>query len=405
MSRKFSLRAHQSPIACITTFENNLVSADRDGNIVVWDIFRKRPLALWKAHLGQIISIQLTPLGLLTHGRDSSIRIWEPPFTGLDNDVSILSVTGPDAQSLDTSELLSQNTPTNFELPVNALNFCNVAYCNGLLATPATRDSENFDIYRLLEDFSLLRIVENYSCPKDTEMIASPDQRAGSGIIMRLLFIDDSLLFAGYESGRIVGYRLKSEVVSSLKKNERLILNKGTKLTVVMDVKAHTPHPVLSLEYESSSGKLYTGSASKKLSVYSIKHLVREEDQREEKSEEGMEVLQMESHNLHHYGIQSLQVGENILVAGFWDGFILILAKNCTLITEFERNEEFIQPEQENEAGRTSKKSLCTHIWHPQPDKEDKPSSRKALMRKKRNESDSLLLVGYGDGLISAYSV
>lgn len=404
MSRTFSLRAHKAPIACITTFENSIVSGDRDGYVIVWDVFRKRPLALWKAHHGQIISMQLTPLGLLTHGRDSSIRIWHPPFTGLHNDTSILS-SGPNSPTLDFSSISSQKTPSSFEIPVNALNFCNVAYHNGLLATPATRDSENFDIYRVLEDFSLLRMVENYSCPKDLEEIASPDQRAGAGIIMRLLFVDDSLLFAGYESGRIVGFRFKNEVVSSVKTNERLLLNKGTKVTVVMDERAHTPHPVLSLEYEPSSGKLYTGSASKKLLVYSIGHLVRQNGEREDEvGEAEMNTLSMESHNLHHYGIQGLQIGGNNVVAGFWDGFVVILNKDFTLLTEFERNEESIQPEEEGEVGRTSKKSLCVHIWHP-PEDNEVPTSKKALMRRQRNQTTSLLLVGYGDGLVSAYSL
>lgn len=405
MSRTLSLRAHKAPISCITTFENNIVSSDRDGYVIVWNVSIKRPLAVWKAHSGQIISMQLTPLGLLTHGRDSSIRIWKPPFTGLLNDVSVLS-SGLNSSSLDFSSLPSQNAPSSFEIPVNSLNFCNVEYCRGLLATPATRDSENFDVYRVLEDFSLLRIVENYSCPRDLEKISSPDQRAGAGIIMRLLFVDNSLLFAGYESGRIVGFRLKNEVVSTLKTNERLLLNKGTKITVVFDEKAHTPQPVLSLEFERSSGKLYTGSGSKKMLVYSIRHLVGEEEggNGEVVEQTEMNALTVESHNLHHYGIQNLQITDNKIVAGFWDGFVLILNKDFTLVTEFERSEESIQPEQEGEVGRTSKKSLCVHIWHPQIES-DVATSKKVLMRRRRNQTAPLLLVGYGDGLISAYSL
>lgn len=373
-TRKFSLRGHKAPVTCITTYQNGLVSADRDGWVVWWNLETKRPHGLWRAHTAVVISLKSTPLGLLTHGKDSYIRFWKPEGTKLVADVSKIGT--------------EVAIPEVFEVPVNLLNFCNVDFCNGLLATPATRDSNNFDVYRISEQFSLQRIVENQA-PKTSDFSESgfsdpsdsdPLRREGHGIVMRILFVE-SVLFVGYESGAVLGFRLKNECVSSGTANNRLLLNKDTKVTVVFEDTGHHPQPVLSLEYDS--GKLYTGSASKKLMVFEIGHLIHQEAD---------VVTSSEVYNLKHAGIQSIGIDSSIpsVVAGFWDGVIKGFDVDFNTVFKLERQVEQIRPEQDQEIGQSTKKSLCLHWWYPE---------------KLRKLKEKLLFVGYGDGLVSAYGI
>lgn len=419
--RVFSLRGHRAPVSNITQSGNDLVTADRDGHVIVWDLITKRCKAIWRAHDGHIVTLEKTQWGLLTHGRDSCIRIWKGPFDKLTNDVSILSLTppkpGPSTQSLLHPETKSNlPAPDHFEIPVNSLNFCNVAVCGNIIATSATRDSERFDIYQISASLSLLRLVENHGELLEDTLEGT---RTGTGIIMRLLFVSESLLFAGYESGRVRGYRLKRQNVDSVGEKSRLVMNKDMKVTMVMDEAAHVPQPVLTLEYDARKQLLYTGSASKKLKVYSVRHLVgtgnhgtedfgNDETEDFGESEIGKSQdseLSLTSNpdvfNLRHYGIQSLIVGSNI-IAGFWDGNVLIFTQELEKLTELERQEEFIQPENEK-PDKITKKLVCLHLWRPE--NSATLTTRKSQMRSRKLSSDPLLFVGHGDGLVSAYSL
>ena len=104
---------------------------------------------------------------LLSHSRDATVQFW------------------------DVSSTLEQ--PEHTEMPVNALNFCNVSLlANGsLLLTPATVDLDHFDIYRLLSIFTLQfdRVVQNVDPLELHKRLAVVDesngQRGGLGIMMR----------------------------------------------------------------------------------------------------------------------------------------------------------------------------------------------------------------------------
>lgn len=90
---KLSLRGHKSSVSCIARVQDDLVSADRDGWVVLWNLTTKRPRALWKAHQGQILTLKYTAMGLLTHGRDSELRLWnlsESSLRGCSSDVSVV---------------------------------------------------------------------------------------------------------------------------------------------------------------------------------------------------------------------------------------------------------------------------------------------------------------------------
>lgn len=368
-TRKFSLRGHKAPVSCVASYRNDIVSADRDGWVVWWNLRLKRPHALWQAHTAPIITLESTHLGLVTHGKDSAVRIWNLETAGaeLARDVSAIGTECP--------------KPLCYEIPVNSLNFCNVALSGGLLATPGTRDSDAFDIYKVTTD-SLQRVVENYGLESQSD----GTKRSGNGIVMRLLLLE-SLLFVGYESGAVQGYRLKNDVVSKGTKNDRLILNKDTKVSLVFDEKGHSPLPILTLKYDFATQKLYTGSALKKLIVNSLSHLM---------GGTGTSDPEPQVVNLKHAGIQSVDVGRYLAV-GFWDGVVKGYTDDFEEVFRLERPVEQIQPEHESESeiGKANKKSLCLHIWTPPPHED---TNRRALRK-----MEELLFVGYGDGLISAF--
>lgn len=412
VTRGFSLRGHRAPIAGFLEIPNGLVSADRDGWIVVWSLVTKRPQGFWKAHDGQIITILSTPHGLLTHGRDSAIRVWNTESLAVETDLALLGRDG-------------LPRPKHEEMPVNALNFCNVDYKDGLLATASTTDSEKFDIYEILvpgKPWGFSRVVQGFSV---SSVAVDETKRDGEGIIMKLRFVGRSLLFVGYELGTVKGFRLTDESKTTSLASELLVLNKDLKVTEVFSYNGHSPQPVLSLEYAEE--KLYTGSASKKLVIVSVGDLLVEGSAKPSSSEgrsatpssglglllgrpkieviDGFDPIDcpIATYNLRHAGILNIQVGALIHVV-FWDGVLKSYTKEMEEVSRSERGEEHIKVESDQtEVAKPTTKALCTYLYHPvQPS--TKELSRKELLRFRRAKHDVLLFVGYGDNLISAYT-
>lgn len=144
------LRFHKSPVSALEPFYlpspfvvngeplllASLVSADENGWVVWWDLGTKRPLGTWRAHESTIVTVQQMGIHwdadvpqlhrntfgkLLTHGRDNCVRIWDlfrvSSFSSMDwNLCKVLHKTRDTARN-----------PDVYEIPVNALNFCNVA--------------------------------------------------------------------------------------------------------------------------------------------------------------------------------------------------------------------------------------------------------------------------------------
>ncbi|OVF06968.1 putative ASTRA-associated protein [Clavispora lusitaniae] len=349
MEKTFSLRAHAAPVSGFCAWENQLVSADRSGTLIVWNLSTRRPAARFRAHEGQVLSMQPTRFGLLTHGRDSAVRIWPPGAAE--------NSKGGDPHPI-------------FEMPVNALNFCNVAYIDGadgtaLLATPASVDSDCFDVYRLSPEFSLARAVENQAPKREQrgadhieEIGASPGR--GEGIIMRLAWAAPDLLYVGYESGALASFSLSPE---------------GCRMLWL--ARAHSPHPVLSLALEGA--RVYSGSAAKTLLIHEPPH------------EEAVA-----KHNLGHYGVQCFEILPHLYLAGFWDGSVAGFSRGWQQLFCLERPHEQIEAPES-----PSRKSLCLFVWSapaaPEHSRRDRLRSRRAAGR--------LLFVGHADGLIVAYAI
>ncbi|KAK8438443.1 Astra associated protein 1 Asa1 [Candidozyma auris] len=417
LSKHFSLRGHKAPIACFCKLQDKIASGDRDGWVVVWDLDVRRPLGFWKAHDGQIISMVDTELGLMTQGRDSAVRIWNLEELAAESDLSHMGSS-------------SLPKPKCTEIPVNTLNFANVDYSDGLLATVSTTTSECFDIYALSgagEKFALSRIVQAFSVGGGNGG-SDETKRDGEGIIMKLRFVSSSLLFVGYESGTVKGFKLSDESTVSSSKSESLVLNKDLKVTEVFTYSGHNPQPVLSLEYDAEERKLYTGSASKKLIVVSIRDIQqvpasgdpREPEQSSKPSGLGallgrpkIELLEdvketmsfdISTHNLRHSGISSIQVGQYVHVV-FWDGVIKTYTKSLEELDRLDRGMERIKVDDDNnDVSKPTSKALCLYLLPFEPVASG-ATSRKELLRLKRRRQGALLFVGYGDNLISAYNI
>lgn len=317
--------------------------------------------------------------------------------------------------------------PKHEEIPVNALNFCNVDYIDGRLATASTTDSERFDIYELAspgKPWGLSRVVQGFSVGAG---VVDETKRDGQGIIMKLRFVGRSLLFVGYELGTVKGFRLTDESKSTALATELLVLNKDLKVTEVFSYNGHSPQPVLSIEHADE--KLYTGSASKKLIVVSIGELLKDgssepapvkiEQPLNPSSGIGLllgrpkiEALddfepvdcEISTFNLRHAGILNIQVGEEVHVI-FWDGVLKSYTKDLKEISRSERGVERIKIETEQtEVAKPITKALCAYLYHPRQ-ASPQQTSRKELLRLRRARHEVLLFVGYGDNLISAFTI
>lgn len=345
--RLFSLRAHTAPVVAFCVVGESPVSGDASGDIVVWDMRTRRPRHRWKAHHGHIYTLKAVDDGLLSHGRDNAVRIWN---------------------------LHDLGTAT-FEMPVNSLNFCNVDFCNHLLATPGTQNSENFDIYRIRGQ-ELSRVVADFGGEVSSEL----SQRGGNGTVMRLLFVDDSLLFVGYESGVVRGYRIDFPVAKKIHKaNDAFVLNKDAHVTVVFESELQKPHPVLSLERDVEQNCIFAGSASLKLLKIDLSGL--DADIRTPN-------LNVSVFNTGHHGAQAMSCSESHLAVGFWDGTVQVYDGNMNVVSTTERAREQMRPD--DLAVQLAVAVMYTAAC----------SGGRVLARKM---PPSLLFVGHSDGLIRVH--
>jgi hypothetical protein len=431
--QKGALRGHKNPITCTAVFKdhkrncNTLVTSDNEGWVAWWNISTKRPLGVWRAHSNSILSVlQIDHSLLLTHGKDSCVRIWVlDQFQGFSKTFS----------AEDHTDSQSHRWPEYVEIPVNTLNFCNVCYLDGKLITPATQDSNNFDIYSIFPEsaahlpdidlqLSLRRIVanadplalhkkavnrENASNGIEFEISDENSKRDGFGIMMKVVFVSPTLFYIGYESGHIIGFSLTEHKPNvsvrskegSSKSFEASLINKDPSVEVVYFSAFHCPHPITALFYQD---KLYAGSAGKRLSVHTKQTSIAEEPV-------------IESHNLKIAGVQDITLLPELAVVAFWNGVVKgyeIQAMECKneqhelkpawkmsrdvpRISTLESNNG--QKESQELPSKVKANTLCilenSTVSH---------SNYRDLVRA-RQASPRLLAVGYADGVTIMYEI
>lgn len=445
--QKGALRGHKNPITCTIVFKdhkrncNTLVTSDNEGWVAWWDISTKRPLGVWRAHSNSILSVvQIDHNLLLTHGKDSCVRIWAiTQYEGF-------SKTFPAENHTESG---SHRWPEYVEIPVNTLNFCNVCYLNGKLITPATQDSNNFDIYSIFPAsaahfpdielrLSLRRIVanadplalhkkakskENLTMGIDFEISDENSKRDGFGIMMKVVFVSPTLFYIGYESGHIIGFSLTEHKPNvnvkskegTTKAFDASFINKEPTLEIIYISAFHCPHPITALFFHD---KLYAGSAGKTLSIHTKQSPIAEEPE-------------IESYNLKIAGVQDIAVLPELAIVAFWNGVVKGYEKQSTeaesdqreLTTDFSTETNTIsqfkpawkmsrdvprigtlesnngQKEAQELPSKVKANTLCilksSAITH---------SSYRDLVRA-RQVSPRLLTVGYADGVTIMYEI
>ncbi|RDW39325.1 ASTRA-associated protein 1 [Yarrowia lipolytica] len=335
------LRGHTHPVTSLRFYNAFLVSGDESGWVFWWSLVTRRPLAIWKAHHEAILSlVWMDETHLLTQGRDDKLYVWRLE----------LDAQGKSGLSVKPPSSLVADDPTDYPKPwltysltVNSLNFCQVAWVNGLLAKP---DLDSSDKVELLEwTDGAFRVVWNDIYPRLNGI--------KTGIVMDLNIMNKKLI-VGYEGGAVAVFDIsdrnrytpvlnyyvvshvqpvlsvrahptKKEFVSS--SADSLIVKHPIKDQVVPEEEMEEPEPAKNSE-RPPSPKIVEVEDSPELEP--PKNVVRGFDVPGLELDEGIEVKEeekpeskpLDAVNVRHSGLSSLQLdsdGDLIMTAG-WDG-------------------------------------------------------------------------------------
>ena len=381
VGQAYSLRAHGCSISTLATglVQYSVISADNLGLVIIWDTKTRRPRVKWQAHQETILTVkQISEKLVLTQLRDSLVKFWN---------------------------VLESPPKEVFELPINSLNFCNVWYNEGYLFTPASVDSNKFDLYFIDEEMEFSRILAAI-CPHSLYMgqddvpidIQRIDDSAetdptGSrndfGIIMRMFYVPETCnLFLGFESGHVMGVHVDLHQKSA---------------AVFYCESVHSPNPVMSLGYVENC--LISGSTNNKIFVHDI----------QASSQHTRRI------RLGHSGIQTLlidPVTTNFLTLGFWDGSIqqidwkesspeprFLLQRQVPRVDVTSTNTTSVNAQESSSLKEAIKLTAMTYLnpQSPKCETSTKKSYRDIIKSKAMNVVP-MLFAGYEDGTIIAYT-
>lgn len=464
-----TLRLHSSPITCVIPFylpstlryspneehgtqypifTTSVISADESGLIIWWNLATRRPLGIWKAHdetvltmkqLGlswnfnasEISGVNIPIVGdnfgqLLTHSKDGSMKIWRliDLISGANSGFTYSCLL---KKKLSTNEELKTITPPIvFEMPINVLNFTNVDITsNGVLITPATIDSEGFDIYIIdteqNEDYKKLRrLIQNLkfkdirtSKPEKTEFHEEIEKevdltkRDSTGVIMKLKWIDDKLVVVGYENGQVVGYKIGEN---------------SDETEIVFNDESLTGNSITSILYDPKSKRIVCASTGSKVLIMGI---------------DGDSIIESRTFNVKHKGINDIDVDFTTDCIGLitWDGYTRVYRYSeednvLDFVLKFKRPTPAISSSKEamdnengdiNQAnGLQAQRANVIKFTIKQVDPSNSQEIRdlnlqivytngrcKNIVKKNREESfgERWMFVGYQDGKIAVYSL
>ncbi|ODV95218.1 hypothetical protein PACTADRAFT_75729 [Pachysolen tannophilus NRRL Y-2460] len=303
-----------------------LLTADELGWLIWWDLNTKRPLGVWKGHDATILTIKQLGIDwrldavkgyavpiikdfkvfgkVLTHGKDSEIKIWNL-FEMLDNDFSSFKFQIVHSKKLpiENCDNIEKLWPSScyYKIPVNTLNYSNVDIIGRQLITPSTINSNNFDIFllQLNAEDKLSRIFKDISITEkiETNFDSNIMKNRDFGIIMKFKWINEFEVAIGYESGHVAIFNL-----DFVKKQVNILKLDST----------HSPHPILALDYDILHNRIISSSAGGKLSFISLndKDLITTE-------------------NIKHNGISSISSrSDGLLAVTTWNGYTRVYNTN-----------------------------------------------------------------------------
>lgn len=355
-----------------------LVSCDERGNLVWWDLNTRRPLYCWKAHDGSVLSLRqlgivweddVPRIGkdfgkILTHGKDGFVRITQLfELQDPNRPAAGFNYTMPVSKKIVSDK---EAPPLTFELPVNVLNFCNVdVNSRGWLVTPATQEAEGMDLY-LIEP-TLTRPIHNYK------------QNGKTGIIMKFLWMDDSRLLVGYESGLVV------------------VLEIGDAFEVreVFRTQVLEPHTVTCLSYDSQRLRAFVASTGSQIADIDCA------------------LNEVQVHNLKHKGVSSIACNPAAAAVGMatWDGYFRAYsyAKNFEFCFKMKRTTPVVGAEEDPQTQRAMAVAFSRRQASPTSTTGlvYQNGVSKNIIRRNRHElvNGEWMVVGFEDGRLGLYSV
>ncbi|KAF2275558.1 WD40 repeat-like protein [Westerdykella ornata] len=269
----YIFRGHSAAIHSVQIIRQNrrLLTGDADGWVVSWNLESKRPVAVWRAHEATILGAEEWSTDkIITHGRDSALRIWQ---LGDGDEAHLSKVLPADGSGIHRPKPWLLHT-----LPVNTLNFCAFSMCREhrdstqqqtashagvadsiLVAVPA-RDDKKIEVYRFPEE-KLVYVVPQVQ-PTDT----------GMTMAVKLTYHRPSnklLLIAGYEGGFTAVHLLGT---SSQYSSEATT---DPALQLAQTIYLSQPHtqPILSLDALPDAKVYFTSSADAVIAAHRIPEL------------------------------------------------------------------------------------------------------------------------------------
>lgn len=467
-----TLRLHSAPITCIEPFylpstitystkndiginkENlifnqSLLTADESGLIIWWNLSTHRPLGIWKAHDDSILTVQQLGVKwdtdnkhnfnipeisksygqLLTHSKDGTIKIWNLiNLFNIDDMKSGFTYSCFLKKKLITSDENAKyiSPPLLFEMPVNTLNFSNVELnFIGLLLTPATTESEGWDLYKIDLDqpeeyLKLKRLIQNHKVNLSSSIEELNDQgdpdnesnvftkRGNTGVIMKFCWIDSNRFIVGYESGDLIGF----QIISNLEGD-----NSNFKAKKFLHIKNLDGNPITSIVIDRVNNKILCSSTGSKICIIDLSN-----------SDYKSKIFETK-----HKGIGDISCDPYTKSVGIvtWDGYTRIYEEDKENILKFDfkmrrqlpaiSNSKEIVDNQNGEVSqinnlqtqRANKLKFTEKQMDPYLNKDSainimyNNGRSKNVIKKNREEmfGERWLFVGYQDGKVSMYSI
>ncbi|AMD18794.1 HBL108Cp [Eremothecium sinecaudum] len=397
----YTLRAHVASITdlcCVYGLNTpHLLSSDSDGTIYLWNLISRRPVAHGKIS-GQVVWIDCLRPGLyVALSKDNTLR-----FMRTQHNKEIVKITEYVSREL-------QELRVVYEIPVNSLNFANVAIQEldnerYMLWCCNTMDSECIDIYEFnlsneqsfKRVFQALNIYEQISNIRGEKNIFKFDKL---GTIMKFLAVGP-MVYCGFESGFVVGLRVCDGVVD---------------IAYVSPV--HYPEPVLGMVYNKEKHVVLTSSTKNIIGIHCTEmgfgKLYDKIDN--VRIMRGLEYTKT-SFNVPLKKVSHIDVLDGLLLLGSWTGYVVALQESDNEVVfkiRKDKNQVYVDDSYIGNAEPSNKEKPWTPVGcviGVPGNVFDKLGNRNSLRPgeiRKLNEfaKHRWCVVGYEDGTITIYQV
>ncbi|KAI4741851.1 WD40 repeat-like protein [Aureobasidium sp. EXF-12298] len=292
----YVLRGHNAQIhsVCFVRHNTRLLTGDAEGWLVLWNLASKRPVAVWRGHSAAILAVSTwTDDRLITHGRDSKLRVWQLKASDESTFSVVLPIEDP---------VTPRHEPWLLHtISVNTLNFCSFSACKTSPSEAAQLSSEAIDTTLLVAvPGDTEGDIDVYSLPskaKLTTVCAPRTTKLGMAMCVKILVQDDQIiLIAGYEGGHCCLWRYD---------------HVQSQWALLSTTKSHS-QPILSLDIAKSLRRYYTSAADATIASHSLTDLTASQP--------------IKTTETKHSGQQSLHVrsDDKIFATAGWDGCVRV---------------------------------------------------------------------------------